>query len=384
MARRVLPRLLFAVAIIISSANILTKYVGGATLFLYSLAVVAGLWGLERWGLPLLRRLPARTVTLLLGLVVVGITTVMVILYPLANSERLGPGSDRDEALDQATLSLLQGDYPYYQVTYLNNPITPMPGALLLAIPFVALTGSSIWQIPVWLIVFMMVLRRWLFDSRLLLLMLLSVFVLAPKVDHEIVTGGDFVTNAMYVLAAFVVLIESVTHPRRLFRVFAAILVGITLSSRMNWVLLLPLVAAAIAERTDWRTAFRATGLAFLTFLLVTLPWYLYDPAGFSPFHTANKLRLLNQVTPYAAELTLGLTGILTLFLAWRQKGYLSFFMNAAIVQAIPVIAGILIPIPLLGLDFTYGTRYGSTYILFAAVAYWLWIDGRQAGIEKQ
>lgn len=384
MVRRVLPLLLFAFAIIISSANILTKYVGGPTLFLYSLAVIVGLWGLERWGLPLLSRLPERISTLLVGVVVVGVTGVMLLLYPLANSERLGPGSDRDEALNQATTSLLQGDYPYYQLTYLNNPITPMPGALLLAAPFVALTGSSIWQIPFWLIAFVVVLRRWFFDSRFLLLLLLSIFVLAPKVDHEIVTGGDFVTNAMYVLVAFVLLIESAARPRLIFTVLAALLAGITLSSRMNWLLLLPLLAAAIAERTNWRTALWTVGVVVLTFGAVTLPWYLYDPAGFSPLHTANKLRLLNQVIPYTAEITLGLTGLVTLYLAWKQKGYRSFFFNCALVQAIPVIAGILIPIPLLGLDFTYGTRYGSTYILFAAVAYWLWIQEQLKASSEQ
>ncbi len=184
MVRRVLPLLLFAVAIIISSANILTRYVGGPTLLLYSLAVIVGLWTLERWGLPLLQRLPYRAATAMVASVVIGVTVILLVLYPLANSGRLGPGSDRDEALDQATTSLLRGEYPYYQVTYLNNPITPLPGALLLAAPFVALTGSSIGQIPVWLAIFMLVLRRWLFDDRLLLLLLLSFFVLAPKLDH--------------------------------------------------------------------------------------------------------------------------------------------------------------------------------------------------------
>lgn len=378
MGRRVLPLLLFAVAIIISSANILTKYVGGPTLLLYSLAVVVGLWGLERRGIPLLARLPQRVTAVLPWLVVLGVTVIMTSLYPLANSGRLGPGSDRDEALNQATTTLLNGEYPYYQVTYLNNPITPMPGALVLAAPFVWLMENSIYQIPFWLAIFVIVLRRQFFDDRLLLLLLLSVFVLAPKVGHEIITGGDFVTNAMYVLVAFVVLIESAARGRLLYAVLAAILVGITLSSRMNWLLLIPLLGAAIAHRTNWRTATWILGVVGLAFAAITLPWYLYDPAGFSPLHTANKLRLFNQVMPYTTEITLLLAGVASFWFAWRLKSYRDFFVGCAVVQAIPVMAGILIPIPLLGLDFTYGTRYGSTYILFAAVAYWLWIREQQ------
>jgi hypothetical protein len=379
MTQSLLIRLLFAFAIIISSANILTKYVGGPTLWLYSLAVIVGLWLLERWGLPWLQRFPERVSTGLVVSVIVGVTVILALLYPLANSGRLGPGSDRDEALDQATTSLLRGEYPYYQRTYLDNPITPMPGSLLLAAPFVAL-GSSIWQIPVWLIAFAVVLRRWFFDNRYVLLLLLSLFVLAPKVDHEIVTGGDFVTNAMFVLVGFVLLIESAARGRPLYIGLAALLVGVTLSSRLNWLSLMPLLLAAVAARSSWRTALWAVGLALMAFAAVTLPWYLYDPAGFSPLHTANKLRGLNGLMPYTAEVTLVLTGITSLFLATRQRDTLDFFRNAAIVQAIPVLAGIIVPTPTLGTPYlTYGTFYGSTYIFFAAVAYWLWV-ARQRG----
>lgn len=380
--RRVwLPLVLFAIGLIVASANVLTKYgavyVGESAVFLYSAYVVLGLWLLTQWGRPVLARLPDRVVAGAIAIVLLVITVLLVVLYPRANSGELGPGSDRDEALNQATTSLLRNEYPYYQVTYLNNPITPLPGALLLAAPFVLL-GNSIYQIPFWLAVWVMVLRRYVMDSRSLLLLLLSVFALAPKVGHEIVTGGDFITNAMYVMVAFVVLMETTTRHHRAGMVLSAILVGITLSSRLNWLFLVPLLAAALAERRDWRTAIGLIAIAGGTFTAVTLPFYLYDPAGFSPLHTANKLGQMTTIGPYISLL---LTGAAAVLLAWRQRGSDTFFRNGAIVQAIPVAIGVVVPFWTLGyLNLTYGTRYGAIYILFAAVAYWKWEATHERG----
>ena len=76
---------------------------------------------------------------------------IFIVAYPIANSGAFGVGSDRDEALNIATTDLLNGRYPYYQKTYHNNPITPMPGSLFLAVPFV-LAGNSAYQNFFWLL----------------------------------------------------------------------------------------------------------------------------------------------------------------------------------------------------------------------------------------
>lgn len=62
------------------------------------------------------------------------VCVLFAVIYPLAQNK-----PDRDDsgqALGLATGAMLQGHYPYYARTYQGDPITPMPGCLLLAAPF--------------------------------------------------------------------------------------------------------------------------------------------------------------------------------------------------------------------------------------------------------
>src|SRR6266550_3138545 len=47
---------------------------------------------------------------------------LFAVFFPIAKSGVLGPGSDRDDALNVALRALLHGSYPYYAETYLGNP----------------------------------------------------------------------------------------------------------------------------------------------------------------------------------------------------------------------------------------------------------------------
>ena len=68
-------------------------------------------------------------------LILLAITCLVV--YPYADAGRLGVGgSDADDALIIGAQALLRRSYPFYPTTYLGNPIVPMPGAIILAIPF--------------------------------------------------------------------------------------------------------------------------------------------------------------------------------------------------------------------------------------------------------
>ena len=79
---------------------------------------------------------------------------LFVVVYPIANdgewSSGVRGGSDRDEALQVGGEALLAGEYPYYQRTFLDNPISPMPGSILAALPFAAV-GQAGLQNLLWL-----------------------------------------------------------------------------------------------------------------------------------------------------------------------------------------------------------------------------------------
>ena len=273
-----------ALCLFVSSAGLFRRYLGEPGVIGYALAVVAGVCLVWRVAPGLHDRLTERQALALAVLALVALGLVFSIGYPLANSGRFGEGSDRDEALDIATSRLLSGQYPYHARTYLDNPISPMPGALLLAAPFVAL-GRSAYQNLAWLLIFAVVARfpKGELDNRYTLLMIFSLFLLAPVVVYELVTGSDLMANALYVLIALILLTRAEPGDAPVGIGLKAAFFGVALSSRANFLLLTPLVFAALVRRHGWPRALRYSGISLVAFTVVTLPFWLYDPGGFSP-----------------------------------------------------------------------------------------------------
>src|SRR5205823_135849 len=164
--------------------------------------------------------------------------------------------------------------YPYSTPTYLGNLISQLPGAVLLAVPFVAI-GSSAYQNLFWLAALFLVLRRYLGDGRLAL-GAFWVALASPGTLRELVTGGDLIANNAY-LAVFslgVLALDPTTPTRRVLRLGSAVGLGLALSSRANVLALVPLLFAALARREGRRTAVGLLGLALAVCAAVTLPFY--------------------------------------------------------------------------------------------------------------
>lgn len=66
---------------------------------------------------------------------------------------------DRDDALYQSILNVMQGIYPYDKPTFLNNVVTTGPASILISLPFVALFNSI--SIVSVLVVFFLVVYVW-------------------------------------------------------------------------------------------------------------------------------------------------------------------------------------------------------------------------------
>jgi hypothetical protein len=308
----------------------------------------------------------------LFWLTLLGLLVAFSIVYPIANSGVFGGGSDRDEALNLAVTELLHLRYPYYVKTYLGYFISPLPGTIFLSIPFVIL-GNSAFQNFFWILVFFLVVKLYLKDGRLSLLLLWAIFGLSPEILREFLTGGYGLSNSIYILIFILFFVFSVqeTHPRCWQKYISAILLGIGISSRLQLLLLVPLVFSMLVQTTGWKIASRYTLLVCMVAGAITLPFYLYDPLGFSPLHHATKISELVSILPCLDIIILLSVFTLACFLSLQRmdnKG-LVLLKNCALVQAFIVLFPAVISMFRSG-DLFFGIIGYGIYFLFFGTLY--------------
>ena len=366
------PSIPQAGALLFPSTGLVVAYVGFPGLILYLVCAVLTLLA-GRALLVRIRRWPGPAWADRLALLtLVGLFVVFAIVYPRVNTSSPGRGSDADDALNLATQALLSGRYPYHLRTYLDNPVSPMPGALVLAMPFVLL-GSSAYQVFFWLPVFYLALRRRLGAWPALLANWL-VLVLAPVVLQNVLTGSDHVSNALYVLLLSWWTAETASC-KGWRSLVPPLLLGLGLSSRLNYLLLLPVLVAALVRLAGWRAALLRGGLTATAFVAITLPFALPDPSVFTPLWTANKLGYYSRGVLPIAELAVPiLCAILAIMLAFRpgNRRVSGLFAQSAAIQAWPVLALIVVSsLARGGLSLDYAA-YGIFFLYFALAAGWL------------
>jgi hypothetical protein len=285
----------------------------------------------------------------LVALYVVLVVT-FVFLYPVVNAHARRSildgaidtvGSDRDESLALGVTALLARHYPYYQVTYLNNPVTQLPGSLLLAIPF-ALLGNPVWENLFWLAALFMI-ARYLFKSDQLTAGVLVLIVFgSPAVIHDFVTGGDLGVNAIAILTGMLAIVTLVPDrsvaPWK--KIGVAIFTGIALSSRLNYLLLMPPLFAGVARRAGLRDAVVCLiGVSF-AFTAVTLPFYWHDPIGFAPLQLHDKFIQFGDQVRGSGMLFPALSVLFSVMIALSpgSKDVGRWLMQCGLVLAIPVV----------------------------------------------
>ena len=359
-----------ALVLIGPSLGHVQKYTGTWGVLLYVLGVVA-FWA---WVPRLLRRVDARVVPerwawgLALG---TGIALLLLFfaLYPLADSGIVGGGSDRDDALNLGAREILRGRCPYHVTTYLGNPLSPLPGGMLLALPFVVL-GNSAYQNFFWLGVFFLLAQRLLRDVRQTLLLLWSLLVFSPVLLQQIVTGGDLPAQSIAVLTFLWLLLRA---PRR-WKPAAAFLLGLGVAWRANVLFLAPLIFAFLRQQVGGRAALGLMGIAGGVAASVTLPFALHAPHGFAPFLMQNKLARFEAIVPHAdlliAVVTFGWAWALARSRVGADAGAL--LQCSAHVLALPILCGLILASLQAGELDLHLAEYGVSFLFFGALANWL------------
>jgi hypothetical protein len=301
--RLLLPAGLFAW--LIPSVETWYRAAGAAGALAWLVGGLGLLWIAERLASGVARRGDGeRTASVAVVVILALVAAAIVIAYPRVNVHTPGHGGDRDDALDHAVSALAHGRYPYAERTYLDNPITPLPGAVLLSVPSLLLGGVAYLNIA-WLVLFVATLaaRR---EGRGPPLFALLGLLASPGTLKELAVGGDLVANGIYVLAALTLYLSAVERGRGLAVGLAAIPLGLAIASRVNFVLVLLPATAFATRRSGPGIALLGATVAALVCAIVTVPFLLHAPGPFPPLHVYHQY---DQVVPHAGMLmaTVGL-----------------------------------------------------------------------------
>lgn len=242
------------------------------------------------WATDGLRHAPRWVLPALVVAVIVLLVLAAVVDPTPGLGRAIGVGSDRADALDVTVTRLVHGLYPYDATTYLGNPLSPLPGSMLLAAPFVLVTGYAATQNLVWTLVLLPVLNggRRLRPEPTLLWALIVLG--APEVLREFVVGDDLVVSAIPAVAAVAWTLRVATGRRPAVLVVAAAVLGVVTCTRPHLALVVVIAVAAVAVRAGWRRAAVVGMIASLTWVLLIVPFLLGGVGRFSPLHVAAKV----------------------------------------------------------------------------------------------
>nr|WP_143548184.1 hypothetical protein [Rhodopirellula sp. SM50] len=303
------------------------------------------------------------------------IVAAFAVLYPIANARNhLGGGSDQDEANNLAAAALLRGDYPYYPLTYLDNPLSSMPGSIVLAVPFY-LIGNAAYQNLFWLAALCAV-AAWRFaNGGLALLQLCCLLGLCPVVWHSLVTGNDLFANTLYVLVALQCFVAAIPDANAGVtpKVLAAVFLGVAMASRTNFLLLLPMTAVFVGVRAGWSRMLVYAVIAALVFFSLNVPFWLYDPEHFGPTAKQNVFQYVEGVVPNVQVVMPGISVAVALAMcvfAWRDAES-TFWWKCAIIQAVPVVSITALHMWSVRWPSFLWIIYGQMALMLGSWAYW-------------
>lgn len=361
------------------SAGFVQKYTGLAGVAAYVAMVAAIIMLCAKFG-SRYAALMKRHFRLLGGLFLTGCAILFAIVYPIENGKGFGRSSDRDDGLNRAVSRVMEGMTPYYQSDAHAGPLSVLPGSVILAAPFVAL-GNSGYQNLFWIAAFLVAARRTFKNPGLALCLVAVPFAISPAALYEYISGGDLLANGIFVTVFFLIALESWPAAPATPKASAwpaCFLLGIGLASRPNFPLLLPLFGAVLWRRVGLPRAIAATGLVAVVTGAVTIPFYLNDPAGFTPLMAKQKLAIVDQALPWAGNAIIGVTamaGILGAVVLLRQPEpglNRAFFRWCALVTMCPMVCAVALFSLIHGrIDFSFmRDRFGLMYVFFAIIGW--------------
>lgn len=180
------------------------KFAGPEYLVSYCLLSFSGWWLLIKTHITL----SDKTIWIISGSGALFLVLIFFALYPVANVQIPGSGSDDDDVINVAVRELFSGRYPYYQLTYLGNGIHRFVESFIIGAPFV-LAGTSALQNLFWFGVLTPLLLRMTGNKNEMLRFCLIITALSPIIIQQTATGSGHLANVIYVMVGMYWLLES-------------------------------------------------------------------------------------------------------------------------------------------------------------------------------
>jgi hypothetical protein len=271
-------------------------------------------------------------------------------LHPLEDRRGPGKSSDRNEGLELAVERMTEGKNPYYPPRAFPGPLSVLPGSIALSAPFAEM-GNSGYQNIFWLAAFLFGANRWFRNEALAISLLAVPLAISPAAQYEFVSGGDLISNGIFVtlFSLFALNAWSNANSPGWSKWLWCVLLGVGLASRANFILLTPLFAAAMWRAAGPLRALAASTVVGLTYLAMTVPFYLRDPHAFTPLGSGRKLAFLDGALPWAgtAMIAIAVLGsvVAACWLLLRKGGepVIAYFRGCALVTLTPMACAILL-----------------------------------------
>lgn len=352
-------------ALAIPSWPVVARFAGAGGVIVYSVLVAVALMVAPR----LFARMPRRGLAALSGATWLAIVVLFAVAYPRVNVHTPGAGSDDDDAHDVGVSAMLHGESPYSHRTYLDNALHQLPGSYVLAAPF-AILGASALQNLVCLPAFFGLIRRRTRDPRTPLFLAWMALLLSPAIAFQVATGSSYSWNTIWVLLGVWWI---ATRPRS---VLAAVFCGIAICSRPNFFFLLPLAFGWLAREAGVRIATRAMAIVVTTAAALAIPFYVMS-LQFGPLEGLARLTQFDDVVPGAGIGIALLMIAVTIALSLMRSDRDGLFLKCAIVQAIPVVAGMLLFL------MTADPGGGIAFAAYGSFAAWFALMGAAGRVES-
>ncbi|MCB1059893.1 MAG: hypothetical protein KDB65_06670 [Calditrichaeota bacterium] len=220
-----------------------------------------------------------RSRAVFIGLIVLHIA-LNATIYPRADALKLeGRGSPQDDALIVGGERLIAGVNPYEGETFLNEWVSAGPAWVAIALPF-TLTKFFALFTPFWVALTAFVISR-IRSLELATLFLILCFS-SPLVWELSVTGSDMLAMGCAFLLLILWSYRAWTGGGAIAKFFSALFSASVTTSRIVFGYLLALVAGFLL-RKKIKTGF-AYGIAAIgLFILIQLPFYLWNPERYFP-----------------------------------------------------------------------------------------------------